>query len=384
MKLGTKARPSGDTAGSEVTGRAGKRRVTGALGAVGVSGTLGVFLALAAALLLAVGWSASVGQFGAGIGQSLKAAASLILAGGPGDNPTPVETVLWQVRLPRIALAALVGAGLALAGVALQAVFGNPLAEPGLIGVSSGAAVGAAAATVLGTTSVFGGASTAVAGAAGSWVVALCAFAGGALATAVVAATASGGRDIARIILVGVAVNAICGGAVSFLTYVASTSARDRIVFWQMGSFASADWTQASIIAVVTVPAVAAMWGISSKLDILSLGAAQARHLGINVVVLRRGIIAATALVVAAGVAFSGIIVFIGLVVPHAARLLLGPAHRTLIPACILGGALATTLADLAARTLLTGADLPLGMLTSIVGGPLFFWLLLRSNRAVH
>lgn len=351
----------------------------------GKAGAFGVFLALVITLLLAVSWSASIGQFGAGIGQSLKLTASLLLSGGPGDNPTPVETVLWQVRMPRIALAALVGAGLALAGVALQAVFGNPLAEPGLIGVSSGAAVGAAAATVLGTYATAGGATTRIATAlTGSWAIALCAFIGGALATAVVAVTAKGGRDIARIILVGVAVNAICGGLVSFLTYVASTSARDRIVFWQMGSFASADWNQVLLIAVVTVPAAAAMWVTSPKLDILSLGERQAHHLGINVVVLRRTIIAVIALVVAAGVAFSGIIVFVGLVVPHAARLLLGPAHRTLIPACILGGALTTTLADLAARTLLTGADLPLGMLTSIIGGPLFFWLLIRSQRAVH
>lgn len=341
---------------------------------------IGVFVGLAVALLFAVGWSASTGQFGAGIGESLTSTIKLIFTGGPGDNPTPVETVLWQVRLPRILLAALVGSGLSLAGVALQAVFGNPLAEPSLIGVSSGAAVGAAGATVVGTTA--GGLVGQVA--SSSWAVAVCAFIGGAVATAIVAASARGGRDIARIILVGVAVNAICGGLVSFLTYVADTAARDRIVFWQMGSFASASWTQVLIITVVTIPAVIAMWAIYRQMDILSLGEVQARHLGINVIALRRAIISGAAMVVAAGVAFSGIIAFVGLVVPHTARLLLGPAHRTLIPACFLGGALATTLADLAARTLLTGADLPLGMLTSIVGGPLFFWLLLSSKRAVH
>lgn len=344
-----------------------------------------VFIGLALALVLAIGWSASVGQFGATIGESLSSMMRLVFNAGLGDAPEPIDTVLWQVRLPRIALACLVGAGLALAGVALQAVFGNPLAEPGLIGVSSGAAVGAATATVLGTAAglsgVLGGVLSVF---ASSWAIAVSAFIGGAVATAIVAANANGGRDIARIILVGVAVNSICGGLVSLLTFVASTAARDRIVFWQMGSFASATWTQVVIITLVTVPAVIAMWVSYRKLDILSLGEAQARHLGINVITLRRTIIFGTSLVVAAGVAFSGIIVFIGLVVPHAARLLLGPAHRTLIPACILGGALATTLADLAARTMITGADLPLGMLTSIVGGPLFFWLLLRSKRAVH
>lgn len=343
----------------------------------------GVFAALIVALIAAIGWSASVGQFGAGIGQSLRATAALLLTGGPTEASAPLDAVLWEVRLPRIALAALVGAGLAIGGVALQAVFGNPLAEPGLIGVSSGAAVGASAATVVGTMTV-GGVSGAYVGLAGSSFVALSAFIGGAIATAVVALAARGGRDIARIILVGVAVNAICGGIVSFLTYIATTAARDRIVFWQMGSFAAADWTQVLIICTVTVPAIVLMWMLSRQLDILSLGEAQARHIGVNVVKLRRGIIIGTALVVAAGVAFSGIIVFIGLVVPHAARLLLGPAHHTLIPACALGGALATTLADLAARTLITSADLPLGMLTAIFGGPLFFWLLMRSPRAVN
>lgn len=170
----------------------------------------------------------------------------------------------------------------------------------------------------------------------------------------------------------------------SFLTYIASTSARDRIVFWQMGSFAGADWSSVVINLVVIIPVFIAMWMLAPKLDILSLGQAQARHLGINVTVLRRVIITISAIVVAAGVAFSGIIVFIGLVVPHALRFVLGPGHRLLVPGCFIGGALATTLADLAARTLITGADLPLGMLTSIIGGPLFFWLLIRSERPVR
>lgn len=333
-------------------------------------------VSLSVGLIGALVWSISVGQYGVGATESLRSLWHIIT--GQGASST-LDVVLWEVRLPRVVLAAVVGAGLALAGVALQAVFGNPLAEPGLIGVSSGAAVGASFATVLGTAGVAGSGIL-----SSSWAVALFAFLGGTLATAIVAASAKGNRDIARIILVGVAVNAVCGGIVSFLTYVASTAARDRIVFWQMGSFASADWTNVLITAAVTVPASITMWWYASKLDLLSLGEAQARHLGINVTALRRIIIGVTALVVAAGVAFSGIIVFVGLVVPHALRLILGPGHRLLIPACFLGGALVTTLADLAARTMINGADLPLGMLTSIVGGPLFFWLLIRSERSVR
>lgn len=330
-----------------------------------------VHVVLAVALAGAVLWSATIGQFGTGVADSLK---SIVGAGGEAD------VVMWQVRLPRIAMALLVGAGLAIAGVALQAVFGNPLAEPGLVGVSSGAAVGAAAVTVAGGAAL----PAALGPAAADWAIAAGAFAGGALATAIVAATARGGRDVARIILVGVAVNAVCGGLVSGLTFIAEPAARDRIVFWQMGSFAGGDWTSAAIVAAVTFPSAAVMWALARRLDLLGLGEAQAGHLGVDVVKLRRTVIILTALVVAVGVAFSGIIVFIGLVVPHALRLILGPGHSALLPASLLGGALVATLADLAARTLVAGADLPLGMLTSLVGGPLFFWLLLRGGRAVR
>ena len=341
-----------------------------------------VMLVLSAGLISALLWSVSVGQFGVSAGQSLQSLWHIITGLG---TPSMTDTVLWQVRLPRVVLAACVGAGLALSGVALQAVFGNPLAEPGLIGVSSGAAVGASFVTVLGSAGIAGLGSGFLAGILTSqWIVAVAAFGGGVLATAIVALSAKGSRDISRIILTGVAVNAVCGGIVSFLTYIASTSARDRIVFWQMGSFAGADWSSVVINLVVIIPVFIAMWMLAPKLDILSLGQAQARHLGINVTVLRRVIITISAIVVAAGVAFSGIIVFIGLVVPHALRFVLGPGHRLLVPGCFIGGALATTLADLAARTLITGADLPLGMLTSIIGGPLFFWLLIRSERPVR
>ncbi|WP_236640505.1 FecCD family ABC transporter permease [Corynebacterium urogenitale] len=335
--------------------------------------------ALAIGLVVAGLWSISVGQFGVSSGQSLRSFWHILTGLGSASE---LDVVLWEVRLPRVVLAAIVGAGLALAGVALQAIFGNPLAEPGLIGVSSGAAVGASLAVVLGAGGI-AGASVASSAFLTNWAIAGTAFAGGIIATVIVGLSAKGNRDIARVILVGVAVNAVAGGLVSFLTYIASTSARDRIVFWQMGSFASADWSNVIITLLLTLPAFLLLWFYSTKLDILSLGEAQARHLGVNVVALRRTVIGITALVVAAGVAFSGIIVFIGLVVPHALRLILGPQHRVLIPACFLGGALATTLADLAARTLINGADLPLGMLTSIIGGPIFFWLLIRSERAV-
>lgn len=388
LKKQSKAPRSAANKGSHHTGlvfqRDPRRAIRSRWNRLRAAKTPAVITTLALGLIAAILWSVAVGQFGASAGQSLRSLAHIVT--GLGQS-TSLDVVLWEVRLPRVSLAAIVGAGLAISGLALQAVFANPLAEPGLIGVSSGAAVGASLATVLSTASAAGALGLSSAGLAAiltsNWTIAVAAFVGGIAATAVVAASARGSRDIARIILVGVAVNAVCGGIVSFLTYIASTTARDRIVFWQMGSFASADWSQVGIVLALTTPAAALLWVLAPKLDILSLGDSQAQHLGIDVVALRRVVIAIAALVVAAGVAFSGIIVFIGLVVPHALRLLIGPGHRALVPACFLGGALAATLADLAARALITGTDLPLGMLTSIVGGPIFFWLLIRSDRSV-
>lgn len=337
------------------------------------------YVGLVVLLVVTVFASVVVGQYGSAVGESLRSLLRVLGLAAPSADGAGLDAVMWQVRLPRIVLALLVGAGLAISGVALQAIFGNPLAEPGLIGVSSGAAVGASAMTVAGGVALpaFLGTS------ASDWMIAGGAFLGGALATAIVAVTARGGRDVARVILVGVAVNAVCGGLVSLLTFVADASARDRIVFWQMGSFAGANWSAVVIVAVVTIPGAAFLWTLARKFDLLSLGEAQAGHLGIDVPKLRRIAIGVTALIVAVGVAFSGIIVFIGLVIPHALRLIIGPGHRALIPASVLGGAVAAAAADLAARTVVAGADLPLGMLTALVGGPVFFWLLLRGGRAV-
>lgn len=331
------------------------------------------FAAVTAALLGLCLWSALAGQLGVGPADVVAAMGRSMGLVGPDPAAGPVDATLWYVRFPRIVLAAFVGAGLAVAGVALQAIFGNPLAEPSIIGVSSGAAVGAAAAVVF-------------SGAVGAhWFTAAGAFAGGIAATAVVAlvarTTGGGAMGPAMLILVGVAVNAVCGGLVSLFTFIADPSARDQIVFWQMGSFAGADWGSVGLVAVVTLLVGALLWSMARTLDLLSLGERPARHLGVDVARLRRIIITAAALLVAVGVAFSGIIAFVGLVVPHAIRLILGPGHRALIPAALLGGALTTTAADLAARTLIAGADLPLGMLTSLVGGPLFFWMLLRGRK---
>jgi len=280
------------------------------------------------------------------------------------------ENALWYVRFPRVVLAMLVGGALATAGALMQGVFGNPLAEPAIVGVSSGAAVGAAATIVSGI-SVFG-----------TWTVALAAFAG-ALATTmlVYALSRSGGRtEVVTLVLTGIAVNAFTFAVIAFFTYVASPDAREQLIFWQLGSLNGARWSAVLAVVPFVVVGLAVTVLVARKLDVLALGERSARHLGVSVERLRLTVIVVVALLVGSGTAFAGIIGFVGLVVPHLIRMIVGPGHRLLLPASALGGALLLTGADLAARTAVTNADLPLGMLTALVGGPFFFWLLRRTR----
>jgi iron complex transport system permease protein len=280
------------------------------------------------------------------------------------------ENALWYVRFPRVVLAMLVGGALASAGALMQGVFGNPLAEPAVVGVSSGAAVGAAATIVFGI-SVFG-----------TWTVALAAF-GGALVTTmlVYALSRSAGKtEVVTLVLTGIAVNAFTFAVIAFFTYVASPDAREQLIFWQLGSLNGARWAAVLAVVPLVLVGLAVAVAVIRKLDLLALGERSARHLGVNVERLRLLVIVVVALLVGSGTAFAGIIGFVGLVVPHLIRMIAGPGHRLLLPASALGGALLLTCADLAARTAVTNADLPLGMLTALVGGPFFFWLLRRTR----
>lgn len=279
---------------------------------------------------------------------------------------------LWEVRFPRVAMTVLVGAALAIAGALMQGIFGNPLAEPGVVGVSSGAAVGASFAILFGFTF------------AGSFTVPLFAFVSGLVTTALVymLARSNGRTEVVTLILTGVAVNAVTGAAISFIVFKAPTQAREQIVFWQMGSFNGSRWEQVSIILPIIVVTSLLALLLSRQLDLLALGEKSARHLGVNVERLRIIAMVYVALLVSAAVAFAGIIAFVGLVVPHVIRMLIGPGHRALLPASLLGGSVLLVIADLGARTLVEFADLPIGMLTSLVGGPFFFYLLRRSRAA--
>jgi iron complex transport system permease protein len=287
----------------------------------------------------------------------------------PADPVT--ESALWVVRFPRVAMALAVGAALAVAGAVMQAVFGNPLAEPGVVGVSSGSALGASVAIVLGVSVL------------GSGSIAIFAFLGGFGATLLVylVSRANGRTEVVTLLLTGIAVNAFAGAGLAFLLFIAESGSREQIVFWQLGSLNGSRWPEVAIVAVAAVVGTAVAVLLGRRYDILALGERNARHLGVNVEALRIGSIVLVAVLTGAAVAFCGIIAFVGLVVPHAVRMLIGPAHRPLVIASAFGGGALMLFADLLARSVVVGADLPIGLLTSLIGGPFFFFLLFRQRK---
>lgn len=282
-----------------------------------------------------------------------------------------LDRTLWQIRFPRVVMSVLVGALLAVAGAVMQAVFGNPLAEPGVVGVSSGAAVGAALSITLGG-ALFGG-----------WTTAVFAFAGGLAATLLVyaSARARGRTEVVTLLLTGIAVNAFAGAGLALLIFAGSSASREQIVFWQLGSMNGSRWDEVATVAVVGLTATAVAVRLAPRYDLLALGERSAAHLGVRVERVRVVSVVVVALLTGVAVAFVGIIVFVGLVVPHLVRMALGPAHRPLLIVSLLGGATLMVYADLLARTAVASADLPIGLLTSLVGGPFFFWLIRRNRR---
>ncbi|WKK27622.1 iron ABC transporter permease [Streptomyces olivoreticuli] len=337
-----------------------RRRRTGALLALGMTAAL-----LALCLL-----SAGLGAYDIPVGDVL---GSLLHRTGLGGHALDRvgESVLWNVRLPRVALALLVGASLGCAGALMQGVFGNPLAEPGVIGISAGAAVGAVASIALGLTFL------------GNWTVAGCAFAGGLVTVLLVyALSRSGGRtEVVTLILTGIAVNAFAGALIGLFLFLADSAQVTQITFWQLGSLAQATWPKVLAVLPCAVVGLAVAPWFARKLDLLALGERPARHLGVDVERLRLVLVLVVALLTAAAVAVAGIVTFVGLLVPHLLRMAAGPGHRFLVPGSALGGALVLVAADLAARTAAQPAELPLGVLTALLGSPFFFWLLRKTRR---
>ena len=284
--------------------------------------------------------------------------------------PTDGEAAMWrnvliEVRLPRIALGIVTGGGLAIAGAVMQALFRNPLAEPGLMGISLGGAMGAVAAIVL--------------GASGLAAIAPAAFVGSLAATAAVYRLGSRRPGIANLLLAGVAVNAICASVVGFFTFQANDIQLRNLTFWNMGSLASANWALLAWLAPLVAVLSLLLLRDWRAMNALLLGEREAQHLGFDLKRLRRRLVVLTAMLVGPLVAVTGTIGFVGLVVPHLIRLPLGADHRWLLPNCLVGGAIALTLADWLARLVVIPAELPIGIVTSLVGGPFLLWMLSRK-----
>ncbi|MET4579745.1 FecCD family ABC transporter permease [Ottowia thiooxydans] len=278
--------------------------------------------------------------------------------------------VIWNLRIPRALMGALVGAALAMAGAGLQGLFGNPLADPGVVGVSQGAALGAVSAIVMGASAL------------GEWTVPVAAFVGGMVSTTLIYLLARPGRGSGTVtlLLVGIAIGAACSAAIGFMTYRANAAQLQSLVFWQMGSLGSADWSDLAAALPVFLLGVIGMLWLAKPLDMLALGERQAQHIGLDVRRARVLLVTCSALLVGAGVAFAGTIGFVGLVVPHVVRLLAGPGHRWLLPLSALTGAALIVVADTAARTLDPPSEIPLGLFSAAIGAPFFLWLVLRQR----
>ena len=301
-----------------------------------------------------------------------------------GTAPAPLaERVLWEVRLPRVLLGLAVGAALGCAGALMQGVFGNPLAEPGIIGVSSGATVGAASAMVIGA-ALPGGGVTGTLGHAvsGPWGVALAGFVGGLLTTALVYAMSrrEGRTEVVTLILTGIAVNAAGGAVIGLLMFFSDENTVQAIAFWNLGSLSAASWPVLGAVVPLIAVGIAVALRYGRRLDVLALGERTAATLGVRVERMRVSLIVVTSLLTAAAVAFTGVVAFIGLIVPHLVRAVAGPGHRALIPASALAGAVVVVLGDLVARTLVDYQELPLGVLTALIGAPAFFLLMRRAR----
>ncbi|EYE37509.1 vitamin B12 import system permease protein BtuC [Escherichia coli 1-110-08_S1_C2] len=287
----------------------------------------------------------------------------------PGDWFSPRgELFVWQIRLPRTLAVLLVGAALAISGAVMQALFENPLAEPGLLGVSNGAGVGLIAAVLLGQ------------GQLPNWALGLCAIAGALIITLILLRFARRHLSTSRLLLAGVALGIICSALMTWAIYFSTSVDLRQLMYWMMGGFGGVDWRQ-SWLMLALIPVLLWICCQSRPMNMLALGEISARQLGLPLWFWRNVLVAATGWMVGVSVALAGAIGFIGLVIPHILRLCGLTDHRVLLPGCALAGASALLLADVVARLALAAAELPIGVVTATLGAPVFIWLLLKAGR---
>jgi iron complex transport system permease protein len=334
-----------------------------------------LFLSLGLLWLIAFWLSLALGPVSLQLDETLQ--AMLRLLGIPlGEDIGQAELILGQIRLPRALLGMAVGAVLALSGVAMQGLFRNPLADPGLIGVSSGAALGAAVTIVGGE--LMGGIPPLLE----PYLLSLSAFIGGLGVTALVyrLGRRDGRTHVATMLLAGIALTALAGAVIGLFTYLADDTTLRTLTFWNLGSLNGASYARLWPLLLVTVAVAFWLPRRAQALNALLLGESEARHLGFDVERLKRELVFCTALGVGAAVAAAGMIGFVGLVVPHLVRLVVGPDHRLLLPASAMAGGSLLLLADLLARLMLAPSELPIGIVTALLGAPFFLYLLLRGR----
>jgi iron complex transport system permease protein len=299
------------------------------------------------------------------------------LADAGGFTPEQ-DAVLWTIRLPRVLLGALVGAGLALSGAVMQGLFRNPLADPALVGISAGASLAAATVIVLGATLVPG-----LAKALGAFTLPAAAFVGALAAATLVWALAHGRgtTSVAVMLLAGIAINAVAEAGIGLYAYIANDEQLRNMTFWRLGSLGGGTYTVLAALVPLAGASLIALARLAAPLNALALGEAEARHLGVDVQRLKTIALVGVALCVGALVAVTGLIFFVGLVAPHIVRLACGPDHRVVLPGAALLGVTLILGADLLARTAVAPAELPIGVVTALIGAPFFLALLLRARR---
>lgn len=331
---------------------------------------LGLLLVIVAVVSLCIG---AVSVPAGDVFQILLSAVGFDLPSAIGER---ASLVVLQIRLPRILLGALVGAGLAVSGALMQGLFRNPLADPGLVGASSGAALAALTFLVFGAPFV-----AALPAAIGSAALSLAAFAGGSVAVVTVYrfATRGGRTSVTTMLLAGIAMNALAGAGVGALVFVSTDQQLRDFTFWSLGSLGGVTWSRLGAGSLLLGIGLLAAGLLARPLNAMLLGESEARHLGINVQRAKAFVILLSTLTAGAAVALTGIIGFVGLVAPHVVRLAIGPDHRILIPCAALLGASLLLAADLVARTIASPAELPIGIVTAFIGAPFFLWLLSRD-----
>lgn len=332
-------------------------------------------------LLVAGAFTVSVGWGAVSVPPAHVMAVFLSKAGfhSPIDVPSLQANVLWSIRVPRVMMSLIVGAALAVSGVVLQGVFRNPLAEPSLLGIAGGGVIGSMAALIVNSGTTF--LATAV-DKLGIWGQPLAGFVGALIVSVGLYAffQREPRQDVSTFLLTGVIANVILGALMTLLPALFRDSGLGEATFWTMGGLGGTLWPAVHAAAPPILITIFWLWRMTPKLNVLALGDTDAGYLGVDTTGLRLQSVTLVALITGAAVAFAGVIAFVGLVVPHALRLVIGPDHRRLLPTAALGGAFVVCVADWLSRLIVFPSELPVGVLTTLIGGPLFFWQLYRAR----